>query len=475
MADSAPGSARPPELAAADITRLSEVFAGPIIGRGDPGYQDARRVWNGMIDRHPALIVQAATPEDVAPAVRFAREHDLLLAVRGGGHNIAGNGTVEGGMILDLGRLRDVDVDDRTRSVTVQAGATLAEVDAASVRRGLAVPIGVVSATGIAGLTLGGGVGWMTRAYGLTIDSLRSAEVVTATGDHVHTSETSHPDLFWGLRGGGGNFGVVTSFTFQAYPIPAKVLTGNLVYEPDHWRHALIAYAEWARDLPDEMTSILTFLTPPADWGIGTGPRMIVGFAWATSDTRRGHEVIDRLRAAAPADIDAVEPVAWTAWQSAVDDTFPVGSRGYWKNVSFDELDDPVIDVILAHAAEQTWVGTGFDIHHFGGAFGRMPEESTAFPNRSAQFWLNIYGFWTDPDDDRHHREFVRSLAADMEQFAAGGRYVNFQGDDPGASPIDAARDAYGPAKLRRLAEIKARWDPSNVFRLNHNITPASH
>jgi FAD/FMN-containing dehydrogenase len=455
-----------------DLERLGREFVGTVLTAEDPGYAEARRVWNGMIDRHPVAIARAASADDVAVAIRFSRESDLPLAVRGGGHSVAGNGTVDAGLVLDLGQLRTVSVNDQTRTVTVQAGATLADIDRATVPQGLAVPMGVVSATGIAGLTLGGGIGWLTRAYGLTIDNLHSADMVTAAGERVRASERQNADLFWGLRGGGGNFGVVTSFEFQAYPIPPRVYAGNLIYTPAQWRTALAAYARWTAGLPDELTSILTFLTPPGDWGMGEEPSMIIGFVWATDDERRAAQLVDRLRQDAPPDFEETGPTPWTAWQSSVDATFPRGSRAYWKNVSFDALDDAVVDVLLARAAEQTWVGTGFDVHHLGGTFGRMPEESTAFPNRSAQFWLNIYGFWTEPDRDEPHRAFIRALAADMEPFAAGGRYVNFLAEETGSTPVDRARDTYGPGKLRRLAQIKQAWDPDNVFRLNHNIQP---
>lgn len=470
MEEPSPHPAQVGRLRPSAISQFEDHFSGPIIGRDDPGYEDARRVWNGMVDRHPELIVQAASPDDVAIAVRFARDNDLVLAVRGGGHNIAGHGTVDDGLVLDLGRLREIRVDERSRTVTVGAGATLGDIDRATATHGMAVPIGVISGTGIGGLTLGGGVGWLTRAYGLTIDNLRSAHVVTANGKHVFASQAENPDLFWGLRGGGGNFGVVTSFDFQGHPMPAEVLAGNLIYEPQHWRSALTAYAEWTSDLPDEITSILTFLTPPADWDLGDEPRLIIGFAWATGDTRQARDVIGRLRAAAPPDAELTEPVAWPAWQSSVDASFPRGSRGYWKNVSFDTLDEDVVDVLVTRAREQTWVGTAFDIHHLGGTFGRMPEDSTAFPTRSAQFWLNIYGFWTDAHLDPPYRDFVRAVAADMEPFAAGGQYVNFQAEERDADPAQLARDTYGPGKLRRLSEIKAKWDPTNLFRLNRNV-----
>ena len=425
-----------------------------------------------MIDRHPALIARAAWAGDVPVAVRFAQRAQLPLAVRGGGHSVAGNGTVDGGMVLDLSELRDVSVEPVSATVRVSGGALLHDVDRATAPYGLAVPLGVVSATGVAGLALGGGVGWLTRAYGLTVDNLVSAEVVTAAGDVVWASPNENADLFWGLRGGGGNFGVVTAFTFQAHPMPPLVYGGNLFYGRSQWRDALRVYAQWARDLPDELTTIVTFIKPPPNWEIGDEPRMVIAFVWVGDETVRGTAAIDALRLAAPPELELIAPVPWTEWQSASDDVFPRGSRAYWKNVAFHELDDDVVDVVVRRALEQTWYGTAFDIHHLGGAFARVASDATPFPNRTAGFWLNIYGFWTDPADDDERIEFVRGLAADMAPFAEGGQYVNFVGEENLRDPLAAAREAYGPEKLQRLREVKHRYDPDNVFRFNHNIPP---
>ena len=256
--------------------------------------------------------------------------------------------------------------------------------------------MGVVSGTGIAGLTLGGGVGWLTRPYGLTIDNLVSAEVVLATGELVRASATENADLFWGLRGGGGNFGVVTSFTFRAHPLDPDVFAGSLIYELPRWREALDAYVEWTADVPDEITTLVTFMVPPPDWELGDRALMFLGFAWAGTDRSEGRAVIDRLRAACPPDVAVVDPTRWLAFQSAFDTAMPKGVRAYWRNASFERFDGPMIDTLVEHCGAQTWVGTAADLHHMGGAFGRVPEDATAFPNRSARFWLNIYGFWPD-------------------------------------------------------------------------------
>ncbi len=452
---------------------LGTELAGRLIQPGDAGYDDARRVWNGMIDRKPAAIVRAESISDIAPTIRFARDHGLLLAIRGGGHNVAGNGTVDDGIVLDLGGLNVVEVDPASREVRVGPGATLADVDRATEPHHLAVPCGVVSGTGMAGLTLGGGVGWLTRSYGLTVDNLLGVEVVTSAGDVVRASATENAELFWGVRGGGGNFGVVSQFTFRAHPLGPDVVTGNFIYNAARWHEALRAYATWTSALPDDMTSIISFLVPAVEWDLGDELLMLVGFAWASPDRTEAETWIDKLRVAAPPDAETLDPTTWRAWQSAADVLFPKGSRAYWKNTSFDRLDDACIKTLLQRARELTWRGTAFDIHHMDGAFGRVPDDATPFPNRAARYWLNIYGFWVDPSDDARRTAWIRGFAADMETHASGGVYLNFLGaeDQPAATRAAALR-VYGPQKLERLIALKRRYDPDNVFRLNHNIPP---
>ena len=454
------------------LQELRGQLAGSVIEPQDPDYDEARAVWNGMIDLHPRAVVRAAAATDIDPVLDAAKRTGLPLAVRGGGHNIAGHGTADGGLVLDLGPLRSVDVDPEQRLVTVGPGATLKDVDEATVPHGLAVPLGVISATGVAGLTLGGGVGWLTRSNGLSLDNLVSADVVTATGEHLHASEQENPELFWGLRGGGGNFGVVYSFVFRARPLPAAVLGGNFFYRPEHWKSTLTAFDRWTQDLPEDMNPIVSFLVLPPDMGMGEDPWMIVGFNWVSEDHQPGLELIERLRDAAPPDAEEVGPTAWLEWQTAMDDLFPKGSRGYWKNVSFSRLDQEAVDVLVGFASEVTWAGTGIDIHHMQGAFGRVPEDATAFPNRSAKYWLNIYGFWHDPAEDKRLSDFARKAYTLMQPFAEHGQYVNFLGAELGHDATEAARQAYGPETYERLLALKNRYDPGNLFRLNHNIVP---
>lgn len=466
------------------VARLRDEVAGRVLEPTDAGYEDARRVWNGMIDRRPVAIVRAASVADIAPTIRRAVALDLPLAIRGGGHNVAGNGTVEGGIVLDLGGLTEVDVDPTSGHVRVQPGATLAHVDRATEPHALAVPIGVVSATGVAGLTLGGGVGWLTRAHGLTVDNLLEAEVVTAAGETVVASTTEHDELFWALRGGGGNFGVVASFTFRAHPLGPEILSGTFVYGAGRWREALHGWSRWADTAPDALTSIVTFVVPPPELELGSDPLMLLGWVWASPDRAAGEATVAALVVDAPPDQAFTDPMPWTSWQSQADSLFPKGVRAYWKNTSFDRLDDATIEVIVQRAREQTWRGTAFDIHHMGGAFGRVDEAATPFPSRSARYWLNVYGFWPQATDDAARIAFVRGFAADMAPHASGGQYVNFlgleadgatgadAGADAGAAASSAALGVYGPEKLRRLVDVKRRYDPNNVFRLNHNIPP---
>ncbi|MDQ3690424.1 MAG: FAD-binding oxidoreductase [Chloroflexota bacterium] len=453
---------------------LGAGISGEVLLPSDEGYEAGRKVWNAMHDRRPAVIVRPRATDDVVAAVAFARRHGLTVAVRGGGHSVAGYGTVEDGLVIDHVLMRGVRVDPQTRIVRAEPGATLADVDRATQEHGLAVPIGVISATGIAGLTLGGGIGWLTRPYGLTVDNLVAAELVAADGSVVRASEDEEPELFWGLRGGGGNFGIVTSFELRAFPLGPTVYAGNLIYHRPRWTDALRAFRDWTADLPDQLTAICTFLTPPASWEFGDETVMIIGFAWAGTDDEEARRLVDRLRGAVAADVEVVEPAAWVDWQSAVDELFPSGVRAYWKNLSLDRLDDGAVDAIIRAADAMAPRSVGVDVHHMGGAVERVAEEATAFPNRTAAYWVNFYGVWDAPADDDAGRAWARAAQDGLRPHAAAGEYVNFLGASPGDADVAAAaRSAYGDAKLERLAALKQGWDPDNVFRLNHNIEPS--
>ncbi|MGL3807625.1 FAD-binding oxidoreductase [Paeniglutamicibacter sp. R2-26] len=453
-----------------EVKALADKIQGSVLTATDPGYDEARLVWNAMIDRSPALIVRATEVSDIPVALAFARDHSLPLAVRAGGHNVAGHGTVEAGLLLDLRAFNDVTVDPERRLVTVGGGATLGELDRATSAHGLAVPVGVISQTGVAGLCLGGGFGWLTRTCGLTVDTLVAADLITAEGEAVRADADTNPELLWGLSGGGGNFGVVTSFTFKAHPLPPTLFAGNLIYRRAGWHRALVALRTWAIDLPDEMTVIANVMVPPREWEMGDDPLLIVGFLWADPDHDAGAACVGRFTHLAPPDVEDVSAVTWPEWQSVSDSIFPKGVRAYWKNTAFDSLDEEVINVLVARGSEQTWQGTAFDIHVMGGAMGRVPPDASAFPDRSSAFWLNIYGFWTDPREDEHHVAFVRGFAHQMQRFATGGQYVNFSSADERAAHGFDALGVYGAAKLARLTALKQRYDPRNLLRLNHNI-----
>ena len=465
-----------------NAAELRGMFAGRVVLADDPEYEDARRVWNGMIDRRPLAIVRVIGIDDIRSGIRLAAERGIPLAIRGGGHNVAGNATVDEGLVLDLGGLRRIEVDPGRRTVRVEPGVTLGDIDQATEPFGLAVPMGVVSKTGIAGLTLGGGFGWLVRSQGLTVDSLLGAQVMTADGTLVRASETENADLFWGLKGGGGNFGVVTSFTFQAHPLGPQIFGGNLIYDVENWARALRAYRDWTMQLDERMTSIVSFLVPPPAFELGDRVLMLLGAAWAGADSEEGARALAPLRAAAPADVEAIESTPWVAWQSAADPILPKGVRAYWKNAFFADLGDELIDTLIDRAARQTWIGTGADLHHMGGAFGRVAEDATPFPNRSANFWLNLYGFWADASDDDHHTAWIRDVHAATAPISMAGAYVNaFTVDTertfgsaggPTAGARDQAAAIYGPAKLDRLVALKRQYDPANLFRLNHNIPP---
>lgn len=454
------------------LRRLRNRVQGQVLEPGMPGYDEAREVWNRLIDRYPLLIVRAASLADIPHVLEAARATRLPLAVRGGGHSSAGLGTVDDGIVLDLGALREVSVDPETRRVTAGPGARAGDVDAATAPLGLAVPLGTVSLPGIAGMTLGGGMGWLVRSAGLALDRLVRAEIITADGQQLTASATEHPELFWGLRGGGGNFGVVTSFTFEAVPLPDPVLGATLYYRPARWRRALAAFERWSRDLPDPLTSILTVKVMPAERGMGEEPWLLLRCTWVGEDEARGRALLERIRGAAPPDELEVGPVSWPQWQSATDDQIPAEARGFWRNTAFSRMDEDALDTITAVAAALPGRGTSVDIHHLGGAFARVPARSTAFPNRSARFWMTINGCWQEAGEDTRFTAFAQQAEAAMTNLGEQGEYVNFRGREHTVPVADLSRRAYGEQTYRRLQEVKRRYDPGNLFRVNYNVAP---
>ncbi len=454
------------------IEELAGDLEGELIRPTDDGYHEARKVWNGMIDRHPALIVRPTNTDDVVRAVRFARQHDLLTAVRGGGHNVAGHGTHDGALVIDLSLMREVSVDAGFRTVQAQGGATLGDVDAASQTRGLAVPLGVVSETGVAGLTLVGGLGWLRNRYGLTIDNLLEAEVVTADGQVVLANKDSNADLLWGLQGGGGNFGIVTRFTYQAYPVGPDVFFMMVFYSAENDREVLRAFRDFVAQEPDEVTLL-------ADLGMfhegtevpeelkGTAFTALAGlYAGRAGD---GERVMAPLREIAEPLMDMSGPMKYVEVQRLFDADYPDGSRYYWKSTNLMELTDEGIDRLLEHTRQQPSQRSTVDLWPLGGAVKRIPKDATAFFGREAAFVLNPEANWADPADDEVNIRWVRDLIGSMQEFSDGGRYLNFQGfQEEGDAMMEAAFGAsYG-----RLAELKRKYDPDNFFRLNQNVKP---
>jgi FAD/FMN-containing dehydrogenase len=460
------------DISASAFARLRERFGGPLIRPGDADYDDARAIWNGAIDRRPGLIARCSGPRDVAEAVRFAAEHDLVLSVRSGGHGVGGLALCEG-IVVDLSGMKSIDVDAAAGTARLQAGVTLGELDAATQPLGLAVPIGIATTTGVAGLTLGGGIGWLMRRHGLTVDNLVDADVVLADGTSVTASEGSHPDLFWALRGGGGNFGVVTSFRFRAHPVGPTVLGGPVLFPLERAEEVTAFHRQWATTAPRELSAFLNYRkAPPAPWVPGhlhSVPVVAVVVCWI-GDLEAGARVLEPLRALGPM-LDACAPRPFVEHQSLFDATVPPGWHYYWKSVELDGISPDVVESVVDHVDRITSPRSYTLVFPLGGAVADVDEAATAYPRRNAGFDVNINGVWL-PEEVAHapeHTEWVRSLFDRLEP-SARGVYVNFLGEEG----EDRVRAAYGASKYETLARIKARYDPENLFRRNQNIRPAT-
>jgi FAD/FMN-containing dehydrogenase len=462
------------DLATEPVEQLRSGLRGSLLTPGSPGYDEARTIWNAMIDRRPALIARCTSTADVALTVRFAREHDLMLAVRGGGHNIAGNAVCEGGLLIDLSQMKTVRVDPDARTASVEGGATLADFDREAQAFGLATPLGVNSTTGVAGLTLGGGFGWLSRKLGLTIDNLRSAEVVTATGEVVRASNDDNPDLFWAIRGGGGNFGVVTSFEFRLHPIGPEVLSGLIVHPLDAARDVLRFYRDFLPTTPEEFVCWfvmrkappLPFL--PSEWH----GREILALAvcYSGGSLAEGERVAAPLRGFGKPIADVIAPHPFTAWQTILDPLLTPGFRNYWKSHDFREVSDGLVDALIDHARKLPDPNTEIAFAQLGGAVSRVPNEATAYGHRDGQFVLNVHGRWQDQTNDSACIEWARDLFKATAPFATGNVYVNFLTQDES----ERVRAAYGK-NYDRLSKLKNKYDPGNLFRLNQNIRPLAY
>jgi len=379
-------------------------FRGEVIRPGDPAYDTARRIWNASVDKHPGIIARCSGVADVVDAVNFARENDLLVAVRGGGHNVGGRALCDGGMVIDLSRMKGIHIDAKNRSARVQAGATLGDIDRETHLYGLAVPAGVVSETGIAGLTLGGGVGWLVRKYGLTCDNLLSCDIVTAEGTLLTASAADNGDLFWALRGGGGNFGVVTSFEYRLHPV-SSVLGGMIVYPRSQAIEVLRFYRTFTQSAPEELTAYAALLhTPDGTPAIGVA-------ACYCGHLVTGEQALKPLRGFGSPLLDAIQPMPFPQMQSLLDGAFPAGNQNYWKSTFLRELSDEAIGVLVEHANRATSPLTAVVIEYYGGAASRVGISETAFAHRAAQYNVGILAQWTDPAKSQRHIEWTRGLA----------------------------------------------------------------
>jgi len=460
-----------PALADGSIAELAEGVRGEVIRPGDPGYEQARAVWNGAIDRRPALIVRAAGVADVLRAVEFARSEQLVVAVRGGAHSIPGFSTVDGGIVIDLSPMQGVQVDPDARTVQAQGGVTWAGLDHETQAFGLAVTGGLVSSTGIAGFTLGGGIGWLMRKHGLTADNLISADVVTADGRLVHASADENPELFWGLRGGGGNFGIVTSFEYRLHPVGPVLMGGPVIYPGELAGDILRFYREWSKDAPDELTTLVSLATaPPApfipeQWH---GKRVVIIPGVYAGPIEDGERAMRPLRELGEPVADLMGPLPYVAMQSLLDPLWVPGAHNYFKSGWLRGLDDRAIDTLLAYHHDVSSPKSEIHVHQMGGAVARVPAGATAFGERSAPFLLNIIGstFTADGYDDAV--AWAKSLHSAMDPALTGGTYVNFIS----AEGPDRVRDAYGADTYERLRALKREYDPTNLFRLNQNVRP---
>jgi FAD/FMN-containing dehydrogenase len=460
-------------LSAEALGALRGALRGGLSLPGEAGYDEARTLWNAMIDRRPAAIVRASGASDVLQAVRLAAQHGLVLSVRGGGHNIAGNAVCEGGLMLDLSRMTSVRVDPKARTARVEPGARLADLDKETQAFGLATPVGLNSTTGVAGQALGGGFGWLSRKHGLTVDNLVSADVVTAAGELVRASQNEHPDLFWALRGGGGNFGVVTSFEFRLHPVGPQVIAGLIVHPFESAKQVLGEYRRLAAKAPDELCCWAVMRkAPPLPFLPASvhGTEVLVLALCHAGDPAAGEKAVAPFKALGRPIADVVGPAPFTAWQTAFDPLLAPGARNYWKSHDFVELPDGLIDVLVNAVKRLPSPQCEIFIGNLGGAINRVPVEATAYPHRNVEFVMNVHTRWSSPSEDAACIQWARALFDAAAPFATGGVYVNFMPEDE-SQRVRAG--AYGP-NYARLAEIKAKYDPKNLFRLNQNVAPAA-
>lgn len=460
-------------LSADDITTLKTSLRGGLIAPADADYDEVRVVWNGMIDRRPALIARCSGVADVVAAVDFARSHRLPVAVRGGGHNVAGYAVCDGGLMIDLSLMRAVRVDPEARRAWVQGGATWGDVDHETTAFGLATPGGVVSMTGVGGLALSGGIGWLRQTHGLCVDNIMSVDIVTADGRLLHADNSSHPELFWAVRGGGGNFGIVTSFEFRLHPIESELMFCAPLYPEADAARVIGAWRDFMTTAPERFCSLVEFSTIPAsdDYPPETrGARVLAVAGVYDGPANEGEAAIRPLRELGSPVLDFSGRMPYCAIQSLYDSLFPKGrDRSYFKSMYLNSLDDTVISDIVAHWASRPSALSLTSVWHFGGAVQRAPSDATAFGDRAMPFMLSIDSIWSKPEDDDANISWSRRFWSAMARHSNGRLYLNFPGHGEGD---DLVRNAHGPDVYTKLVAVKRRYDATNLFRLNQNISP---
>jgi FAD/FMN-containing dehydrogenase len=452
------------------VATLRAALAGKVILPGENGYDEARAIWNGMFDKHPAIITRCMNTNDVVNAVNFGRDNNLLIAIKGGGHNSAGKAVCDDGIMIDLSLMQQIDVDTDNNTVMVEGGCLLGAVDTATQKYGLAVSSGIVSHTGVGGLALGGGFGWISRKYGLSIDNLISAEIVTAEGEIVDASASENVDLFWAIRGGGGNFGVVTKFNFKAAQIGTEVLSGPIVKKFENIKEYIQFHREFVRTMPDEMTIWMVIRhAPPLPFipkEVHGKLVILIPFVWL-GDPEKGQKLIQPIRDFGETVGDGSGMHPWTAWQSAFDGLVAHGARNYWKSHHIKDFADECIDLVKKYAQEMPSEECEIFIPHMEGAPSRIEENATAFPHRNTPFVLNLHTRWQEAKDDEKAIKWARDFHKATEPYSQGV-YVNFLSEEGTAR----VRQAYTADVWDRLVECKRRWDPNNLFRMNQNISP---
>jgi FAD/FMN-containing dehydrogenase len=445
------------------VEDLRSELRGPVIGPADPDYETARRVHNGMIDKRPAVIARCVGVADVMAALQFGLAHDLPIAVRGGGHNVAGKAVCDDGIVIDLSAMKGIRVDPGNRTARAGAGLTWGDFDRETQAFGLATTGGAISTTGIAGLTLGGGIGWLQRKHGLTCDNMLSADVVTADGRFLTASETEHPDLFWGLRGGGGNFGIVTSFEYRLHPL-GQILAGPVVHPLSAAKDAFRFFRHFMHDAPDEVSGAFA-LGPLPD-----GQRAAVFFLVYAGPPDEGEKVVAPVREFGSPLEDLLGPMSYCELQQAYDADFPFGIKNYWRSSNLAALSDDAIDTMVAFMESAPSLQPMVFVERLGGAIARVPADATAFGHREAGYDLVIASIWSEDTEQKAHVDWARSFWEAMQPYAAESVYVNYLSEEGEAR----VRAAYGEAHYARLVELKRKYDPENVFRSNQNIQPAA-